>query len=72
MALAIRRGAVRLCALRAAGGTVFRYTPVDGHANTLALDPFGNLWIGDDPSGGAVNFSGRLWRIPSARLTSIP
>jgi hypothetical protein len=68
------------------GGSVFRYTPatnsvvpvsggflfVDGHTNALSFDPFGNLWIGDDPGGGELNFSGRLWRIPAARLASIP
>ncbi len=67
-------------------GSVFRYTPatnsvapvsggflfVDGHTNTLSLDAFGNLWIGDDPSDGDFNFSGRLWRIPAAGLASIP
>jgi hypothetical protein len=66
-----------------ANGSVFRYTPADGrvvtvatgflfaggHTNTLTLDGFGNLWIGDDPTD--VNFSGRLWRIPSSRLTTI-
>ncbi len=65
------------------GGAVYRYTPADkrvvpvstgfafadGHTNMLTLDPFGNLWIGDDPS--EVNFSGRLWRIPAAALASI-
>jgi hypothetical protein len=70
-----------------ASGSVFRFTPsvpnsvvsvstgflfVDGHTNALSLDAFGNLWIGDDPSDGAFNFSGRLWRIPAARLASIP
>jgi hypothetical protein len=35
----------------------------------LTLDPFGNLWVGDDPS--EVNFSGRLWRIPAARLATL-
>ncbi|HKE26768.1 MAG TPA: hypothetical protein VKB88_30660 [Bryobacteraceae bacterium] len=67
-------------------GTVYRYTPldgrvvpvsngflfVDGHTNALSLDPFGNLWVGDDPSDGAFNFSGRLWRIPASRVASIP
>jgi hypothetical protein len=66
-------------------GSVFRYTPADGrvvmsatgflfvggHTNTLFLDSFGNLWIGDDPSDGAFNLSGRLWRIPASRLASI-
>ena len=67
-------------------GTVYRYTPADsrvvpvangflfvaGHTNALSVDPFGNLWIGDDPSDGAFNFSGRLWRVPASRLASIP
>jgi hypothetical protein len=67
-----------------AAGSVYRYTPLDGrvvlvsngfafsdaHTNMLTLDPFGNLWIGDDPS--EVNFSGRLWRIPAAQVASIP
>ena len=45
---------------------------VDGHTTALSLDPFGNLWVGDDPSDGAFNFSGRLWRIPATRVASIP
>jgi hypothetical protein len=67
-------------------GQVFRYTPVTGavtpvsggfafvggHTNTLTLDSFGNLWVGDDPSDGTFNFSGRLWRIPAASLAAIP
>jgi hypothetical protein len=66
-------------------GSVYRYTPADGrvvtvasgflfvngHTNLLAMDAFGNLWIGDDPSDGAFNFSGRLWRIPAARLATL-
>ena len=66
-----------------AAGAVFRYTPLDkrvvlvsagfafsdAHDNMLTLDPFGNLWVGDDPS--EVNFSGRLWRIPAARLATL-
>ena len=66
-------------------GAVYRYTPADqrvvpvstgfafvgGHTNTLTLDGFGSLWIGDDPTDGLFNFSGRLWRIPAARLASI-
>ena len=68
-----------------ASGSVYRYTPADrrvvmvssgflfvaGHTNTLTLDGFGNLWIGDDPSDGTLNFSGRLWRIPAARLATV-
>jgi hypothetical protein len=66
-----------------ANGAVYRYTPIDGrvvvvssgflfaagHTNTLTLDGFGNLWIGDDPTD--FNFSGRLWRIPAARLATV-
>jgi hypothetical protein len=68
-----------------ASGSVYRYAPadrrvvsvatgflfVDGHTNSLTIDGFGNLWIGDDPSDGAFNFSGRLWRIPAARLATV-
>ena len=67
-------------------GGVFRYTPlnghvaavasgfafVGGHTNTLTVDGFGNLWIGDDTSDGALNFTGRLWRVPAAALAAIP
>jgi hypothetical protein len=67
------------------GGTVFRYTPADGnvipvatgflfvggHTNTLTLDGFGNLWIGDDTTDGIVNFTGRLWRVPAALLQTL-
>lgn len=68
-----------------AGGTVYRYTPADGrvisvasgflfvggHTNTLTVDGFGNLWIGDDTSDGTINFTGRLWRVPAALLQSL-
>ena len=66
-----------------AAGSVYRYTPLDqrvvlvstgfafsgAHDNMLTLDPFGNLWVGDDPTD--FNFSGRLWRIPAARLATV-
>ena len=68
------------------GAGVFRYTPSDrrvtavssgfafvaGHTNTLTLDAFGNLWIGDDTTDGALNFTGRLWRVPAASLALLP
>lgn len=68
-----------------ASGTVYRYTPADGrvlavatgftfvggHTNTLTLDGFGNLWIGDDISDGIVNFTGRLWRVPAALIQTL-
>jgi len=67
------------------GAGVFRYTPGDGrvvpvssgfafvggHTNTLSLDGFGNLWIGDDTTDGNLNFTGRLWRVPAASLASL-
>ena len=66
--------------------SVERYTPstgavssissgfafVGGHTNTLTLDGFGNLWVGDDTTDGQLPFSGRLWRIPAASLATIP
>jgi hypothetical protein len=66
-----------------AAGSVYRYTPADkrvvlvstgfafsdAHDNMLTLDPFGNLWVGDDPTD--FNFSGRLWRIPAASLATV-
>jgi hypothetical protein len=68
------------------GAGVFRYTPGDhrvvpvssgflfvgGHTNTLTLDGFGNLWIGDDTTDGALNFTGRLWRVGAAALATLP
>ena len=68
-----------------AAGAVYRYTPADGrviavatgflftggHTNTLTLDGFGNLWIGDDTSDGTVNFTGRLFRVPVTLLQTL-
>jgi len=68
------------------GAGVFRYTPgnqhvtpvasgfafVGGHTNTLTLDGFGNLWIGDDTTDGTLNFTGRLWRVAAASLATLP
>jgi len=68
-----------------AAGTVYRYTPADGfvipvatgfafvggHTNTLTLDGFGNLWIGDDTTDGRLPFTGRLWRVPAALLQAL-
>jgi hypothetical protein len=45
---------------------------VGGHSNLLMLDRLGNLWIGDDTSDGHFNFTGRIWRIPAARLAQVP
>jgi len=45
---------------------------VGGHSNMLFLDRLGNLWVGDDTSDGAANFSGRVWYISAGALSSIP
>ena len=39
--------------------------------NLLNLDTAGNLWIGDDPSGGAAVGAGRIWTISAAALTTL-
>jgi hypothetical protein len=38
-------------------------------ADPTNADLIGNLRVGDEPS--EVNFPGRLWRIPAARLATI-
>ena len=43
-----------------------------GRTNLLQLDGQGNLWIGDDPSDGLVNFQGRVFYISAAALSTIP
>ena len=43
-----------------------------GKTNLLQLDRLGNLWIGDDPSDGMLNFNGRVFYISAASLSSIP
>src|SRR5262249_14676473 len=43
------------------------YAFVAGHSNLLLLDRLGNLWIGDDTSGGTTNNTGRLWYISAAQ-----
>ncbi len=43
-----------------------------GKTNLLQLDRLGNLWIGDDPSDGVLNFHGRVFYISAAALASIP
>ena len=53
-------------------GSVVNFAFVDGHSNLVQLDRLGNLWIGDDTSDGARNFSGRLWYISAGALSNIP
>ena len=53
-------------------GTALTFAFVAGHTNLLQLDRLGNLWIGDDISDGAANFSGRIWYISAGALSNIP
>ncbi len=48
------------------------YAFVAGHSNLVYLDRLGNLWIGDDTSGGTAINSGRVWYISAARLATLP
>jgi hypothetical protein len=64
---------------------VWRYTPGTGlfsfiastfsfvaaKSNPLTLDETGTLWIGDDPSGGAVIGAGRVWTVSPADLATV-
>jgi hypothetical protein len=53
-------------------GVPVRFAFVGGHSNLVDLDRLGNLWIGDDPSDGNLNFSGRIWYISAGALSNIP
>ncbi len=53
-------------------GAAVPFAFVGGHSNLLQLDRLGNLWIGDDPSDGVANFSGRIWYISAGALSNIP
>jgi hypothetical protein len=53
-------------------GAVQTFAFVGGHSNLLNLDRLGNLWIGDDSSDGAFNFSGRIWYISAGALSTLP
>jgi len=52
-------------------GGVDPYAFVGGNSNLMMLDRLGNLWVGDDVSDGAANFSGRIWYISAADLGTI-
>jgi hypothetical protein len=53
-------------------GLPLTFAFVGGNSNLVMLDHLGNLWIGDDPSDGRTNFSGRIWYISAAALGSLP
>jgi hypothetical protein len=52
-------------------GVPVTFAFVGGNSNLVMLDRLGNLWIGDDPSDGHLNFSARIWYISAAALGSI-
>jgi hypothetical protein len=53
-------------------GATLTYAFVGGNSNMVMLDRLGNLWVGDDTSDGAANYSGRLWYISAGELATIP
>jgi hypothetical protein len=55
-----------------AGANASNFSFVPAKTNMLALDPHDNLWIGDDPSNGAVTGAGRIWTVSAASLAGLP
>jgi hypothetical protein len=54
------------------GNNASNFSFVAAKTNLLALDAGGNLWIGDDTSGGTAVDAGRIWTISSLSLGTIP
>ena len=53
-------------------GVTTAFAFVGGHSNLLQLDSQGNLWVGDDSGDGLTNFTGRIWYLSAASLSTIP
>ncbi|HEX4467986.1 MAG TPA: hypothetical protein VH080_00530 [Gemmatimonadaceae bacterium] len=53
-------------------GAAVAFAFVGGHSNLLQLDAQGNLWIGDDSGDGLTNFTGRIWYLSAASLSTVP
>ena len=53
-------------------GAAVAFAFVGGHSNLLQLDDQGNLWIGDDSGDGLTNFTGRIWYLAAASLSTLP
>ena len=53
------------------GGNASNFSFVAGKTNLLALDPGGNLWIGDDTTNATAVGGGRLWTISATALSSL-
>jgi hypothetical protein len=54
------------------GANASNFSFVSAKTDMLALDSNGNLWIGDDPSNGAVTGAGRIWTVSAAALATLP
>ena len=54
------------------GANTSSFNFVASKTNLLALDPAGNLWIGDDPSNTDATGAGRLWTISASSLATLP
>jgi hypothetical protein len=54
------------------GANASNFAFVAAKSNLLALDPSGNLWIGDDTSNATTTGSGRLWTISAGALAGLP
>jgi hypothetical protein len=46
-------------------GTIVPFAIPSGQTTAVVLDPLGNLWVGDDITGGLTRMNGRLWLIPA-------
>ena len=53
------------------GNNAASFSFVPAKCNLLAMDPGGNLWLGDDISNATAAGAGRLWTISSSALSSI-
>lgn len=53
------------------GANAASFTFVDSKSNMLDVDLSGNLWIGDDTSGGTIAGAGRIWTISAAQLATV-
>jgi hypothetical protein len=54
------------------GVNASNFSFVPAKTNLLALDPGGNLWIGDDTSNATAVGAGRLWTIAAGVLATLP
>jgi hypothetical protein len=53
------------------GANASNFSFASAKTNMLALDANGNLWIGDDASGGTVPGAGRIWTVSAAAMAGL-